>query len=162
MAKVYMTCGRICSGKSTYAKALSKEKKAVILSVDDITLALFGQQAGDKLDEYVERCERYFFDKSLEIVSLGINVILDWGFWTKRERSYAKGFYAANGVECEFHYIDIPDDEWKRRIDKRNKQTGRDGKCAYYVDEGLAKKADSIFERPDKSEIDVHIKWGDK
>ena len=41
MAEVIMMCGRICSGKSTYAKRLSREKNAVILSVDEITLALF-------------------------------------------------------------------------------------------------------------------------
>ena len=48
MAKVYMMCGRICSGKSTYAKALREMHHAVILSVDEITLALFGQDAGEQ------------------------------------------------------------------------------------------------------------------
>ena len=37
MAKVYILCGKICSGKSTYSQQLRKDKKAVILSVDDIT-----------------------------------------------------------------------------------------------------------------------------
>ena len=40
MPKVIMTCGKICSGKSTYAQKLRLEYSAVILSVDEITLAL--------------------------------------------------------------------------------------------------------------------------
>ena len=49
MPKVIMTCGKICSGKSTYAQKLRLEYSAVILSVDEITLALFGNEAGRKL-----------------------------------------------------------------------------------------------------------------
>ena len=83
MPKVIMTCGKICSGKSTYAQKLRLEYKAVILSVDEITLALFGNEAGEKLDDYVCRAEKYLYDKSIEIIETGTNVILDWGFWTK-------------------------------------------------------------------------------
>ena len=86
MAKIFMMCGRVCSGKSTYSQKLRQENKAVILSVDEITLTLFSQGAGDKHDFYVEMCEKYLYRKSLEIAETGINVVLDWGFWTKRER----------------------------------------------------------------------------
>ena len=53
MPKVLIMCGKICSGKSTYAEKLKFENKAVILSVDELTLALFENQAGEKLDFYV-------------------------------------------------------------------------------------------------------------
>ena len=36
MAKVIMTCGRICCGKSTYARKIKAETKAVILSIDEM------------------------------------------------------------------------------------------------------------------------------
>ena len=68
---------------------------------------------------YAEKFEQYFFQKSVEIVETGINVILDWGFWTKRERDFAKEFYGSRGIEYEFHYIIISDEEWYRRLDKR-------------------------------------------
>ncbi|MCQ2576776.1 MAG: ATP-binding protein [Treponema sp.] len=157
MAKVYMMCGKICSGKSTHAAELRKLHKAVVLSVDEITLALFGQDAGDKLDDYVARAEKYLYEKSVEIIESGINVILDWGFWTKRERNEAREFYASKNVECEFYYIDIPDEEWYRRLDKRNKAVMENKTSAYYVDEGLAEKFKQLFEIPDRSEIDVWI-----
>lgn len=157
MAKVFMTCGKICVGKSTYSKTLKEKHNAVILSVDEITLALFGRDAGENHDLYVERAEKYLFEKSVEIVKTGINVVLDWGFWQKHERDFAREFYKSNGIECEIHYINISDEEWKRRLEKRNNAV-LSGECnAYYVDEGLAKKFEGLFEKPEKTEVDLWL-----
>lgn len=158
MAKVIMSCGKICSGKSTYAKQQHIKNHAVILSVDEITLALFDQHIGDKHDAYVEKIEKYLFDKSVEIIETGINVILDWGFWTKEERTYAREFYRARRIDCEIHYIDISDEIWQERLQKRNQLILAGKINAYYVDAQLQKKVASIFEVPAKDEIDVWIK----
>ena len=154
MSKVIMTCGKICSGKSTYAKEQRKQRKAVILSVDELTLALFGRDAGEKLDDYVAKTKEYLYKKSLEIIDSGIDVILDWGFWTKEERACARSFFDSNGIANEFHYIDIDDDEWHRRIEKRNQDILAHKSDDYYVDEGLSAKFQAIFEKPDPSEMD--------
>ena len=83
MAKVILICGKICSGKSTYAEQLRIKERAAVLSVDEIMLALFEQQVGDKHEEYTQNIQKYLFEKSAELVETGINVILEWGFWTK-------------------------------------------------------------------------------
>ena len=158
MAKVYMTCGKICSGKSTYAQKLRRQYSAAVLSVDEITLALFGPTPGDMLDEYVRRTEEYLYQKSVELVETGINVVLDWGFWTKRERDEARQFYASHGIACGFHYLEIGDQEWFRRIAKRNADLVAGRTEAYYVDDGLARKFADIFQAPSPNEIDVWIK----
>ena len=152
MSKIFLMCGKICSGKSTCAKQLSREHKAVILSIDDIMLALFGQDAGEKHDHYVEMTEKYLYEKSLEILELGINVVLDWGFWTREKRDYARNFYGPRGIEHEFCYISISDEEWNRRLDKRNKDVKENRSDAYYVDEGLRRKFEAIFEAPENEE----------
>ena len=161
MAKVYMMCGRICSGKSTYAQRLRKEHRAVVLSVDEITLALFGGEPGDKLDDYVARTEKYLYNKSLEILECGTDVVLDWGFWTRRERDEAREFYGSRGIEYGFYYIDIADGEWARRIEKRNELVLSGALEAYYVDEGLAKKFAEIFEKPGADEGDISFTEGE-
>ena len=158
MAKVYLICGKICSGKSTYAEQLRVQNNAVLLSTDEITLALFGQHCGDKHDDYVERTQNYLFSKSLELLEVGINVILDWGFWLKEERDYAREFYNSRNIECEFHYIDISDETWKARLEKRNGEVLAEETCAYYVDDKLTEKFVSIFEVPCEDEIDVILK----
>ncbi len=155
MAKVIMTCGRICTGKSTYAAKLRKTLSAAVLSVDEITLALFGHDTGDMHDTYVERTEKYLFEKSVELIETGINVILDWGFWTREERRYARDFYSSHGIECELHYITVSDEEWHRRLEKRNAAVAAGDRSAYYIDEGLAAKFAAIFEPPTDDEIDI-------
>ena len=157
MAKVILVCGKICCGKSTYAEQLCSEKKAVLLSVDEIMLSLFGLYAGDKHDEYVDRTKKYLLDKSLEIIKTGVNVILDWGFWKKDERAFVKEFYSAKEIEYEFHYIDISDEVWRARLDKRNKEVSAGKTNAYIVDDDLAAKFEALFEMPGKEEIDFWI-----
>lgn len=158
MAKVFMICGKICSGKSTYAQQLRVKNHAALLSVDEITLALFGQYCGEKHDDYVERTQNYLFDKSLELISVGINVVLDWGFWMKEERDFAREFYKSREIACEFHYIDISDETWNARLNKRNSAILAEETSAYYVDENLAAKFGALFEMPGKDEIDVWVK----
>lgn len=157
MAKVFLICGKICSGKSTYSEKLRKEHGAVLLSVDEITLNLFGQHCGDEHDNYVERTEKYLFEKSLEILEVGVNVILDWGFWTKEERDFAKQFYNSHNIEYEFHYIDISDEVWNQRLAKRNAEVLKNETSAYYIDENIAKKFSNIFCKPEAKEIDILI-----
>ncbi len=157
MACVYMTCGKICSGKSTYARELRRRYHAAILSVDEITLALFGREPGEMLDEYVQRAETYLYGKSVELVETGVNVALDWGFWTKRERDEARAFYAAEGIPAELHYLDIPREEWLKRIAARNRAVLTGEADAYYVDDGLRAKFEAMFEVPSPDEIAVRV-----
>lgn len=149
-----MTCGTICCGKSTYARRLQAERKAVILSMDEVMLSLFPEGAGERHDEYVLRAERYLCALSLQILRAGTDVILDWGLWTRAQRDRLRAFYAAHGVESEIHYLRIGREEWERRIRSRN--AGKAGDASvYYVDEGLLRKAESLFEEPAKEETDV-------
>lgn len=152
---VYLICGKICAGKTTYSHILAKAKKAVLLSTDEITLAIFGQHIGEKHDEVVESVQNYLFEKSLEILDNGINVLLDWGFWLKEERDYAREYYSSRGIQCEFHYIDVSHDTWMDNIAKRNQAVIENRTSAYYVDDNLAKKFEGIFEEPERSEIDI-------
>lgn len=152
---VYLICGKICAGKTTYSHMLAKAKKAVLLSTDEITLAIFGQHIGEKHDEVVESIQNYLFEKSLEILENGINVLLDWGFWLKEERDYAREYYSSRRIQCEFHYIDVSYDTWMNNIAKRNQAVIENKTSAYYVDDNLAKKFEGIFEEPERSEIDI-------
>ena len=155
MAKVYLICGKLCCGKTTYSQKICAENDAVLLSVDEMILTVFGQNCGAKHDEYVNNAKKYLLNKSLELIDKNINVVLDWGFWTRKEREFAKDFYKSRGIDCELHYIDISDDVCKARIEKRNKAVLTDKTSAYYVDENLLDKFNSIFETPSEDEIDV-------
>ena len=153
MARVIMTCGKICCGKSTFARKMKEERNAVILSLDDVTLSLFPEGAGEMHDTYVLRAERYLLDLSLQITGAGTDVILDWGLWTREQRGRIRAFYRQHGVETEVYYLQISREEWERRIRKRNSRQAGD---SYFVDEGLIEKTERLFEEPSPDEVD-HI-----
>ena len=157
MAKVIMTCGKICCGKSTYARQLQSAGNAVILSIDEVTLSLFPEGAGEMHDTYVRRAEQYLLSLSLQIQRSGTDVILDWGLWTRVQRERLRGFYAEHGIDSEIHYLRIPQDEWERRIRKRNARRDPEQPDAYTVDEGLLRKVEALFEEPAAEETDVII-----
>ena len=155
MANVILICGKICSGKTTYAKRLITENSAVLLSVDEITLALFGQQIGEKHDEMVEKTQIYLFQKATEIIRTGINVIFDWGFWTIEERQYATKFFKVKRISVEWHYIDVCDDVWQKNLNQRNERITNGQDNFYFIDENIAAKFKRLFEIPNRNEMDV-------
>ncbi len=151
-AKVILICGKICSGKSTYAEKLRLERRAAVLSCDDLTLALFPEQLGDQHEEITRRAHEYLFQRAAELLALSVNVILEWGFWTVESRREAEAYFRNQGFETEWHYVEISDDAWRECIKKRN---GQHPSGAYAVDRNLMEKCASLFQPPDPKEIDV-------
>ena len=158
MAKIIFICGKICSGKTTYAKSLIKVNSAVLLSIDEITVALFGTDAGEEHDSIVEKTEKYLYQKSLEIIDSGINVIFDWGFWTQEERQEASAFYKKYNIDYEWHYIDASVEKLRENLNKRNHAVEQGKTAFYYFDDELANEFWDMFEEPLKSEINVWVK----
>ena len=155
MSKVILICGKICSGKTTYAKSLIKSKFAVLLSVDEITVALFGTDAGEHHDFFVEKTQTFLYQKSLEIIESGITVILDWGFWTKEDRREAVNFYNKHNIQFEWHYIDASKEVLNKNLEKRNQAIKNEQISFYYFDDELSNHFWNMFEVPQKDEIDV-------
>lgn len=147
MPKAILTCGKVCSGKTTLAKKLKAERNAVILSCDELMLSLFDEQLGEKHNETVRKSEEYLLKKSLEILECGIDVILDWGFWTKSERQQVGDFYNSHGFDIEWHFVNVPDEQQKRNILKRNSQRDEN---TYFISDEMAEKFNSVFENPDE------------
>lgn len=156
MAQVILLCGKICSGKSTYARELKKAQPAsVLLSCDQLMLTLFPGGAGEHHDMLAQRARQYHFDLSIELIGSGVDVILDWGFWTRSWREEARAFYAAHGVPCQLHYVDAAPEVWRRHIEARNQAVLSGQTNAYFVDDGLLAKLAARFEEPGDDEVDV-------
>lgn len=158
MPKVIAIIGKICSGKSYYAKQLKDKEKAVILSTDEATLDLIENEQGEFYNIFAERVNKYLRKKAVEIVNIGCNVILDWGFWTKTDRKELTDYFNDYGIDVEWHYIYIEQSRWEMLIEERNKRIkAGNGGSDFYLDEGLMKKLLSKFEEPTEEEIDVWI-----
>lgn len=156
--KVILICGKICCGKSTYAKQLQKKERAVVLSCDEIMLSLFDEYLGNDHERMSQATQHYLFKKSLEFLEIGVSVILDWGFWTAESRNEARAYYRLHDVQCETHYIDVADSLWFRLIAERNEKTDKNKPQNYRIDHALQQKCLNLFEEPSPEEIILTLK----
>ena len=156
MAKVIAICGKICCGKTYYSNTIKNKENAIILSCDEVTSMIFNNNLGDKHDEITQKIKQYLLQKSTDIINSDCNVILDWGFWSKKDRDNIREYYKSKHIKCELHYIDITDKAWEKNIEERNsKILNGDDMSNYYLDEGLINKLASLWQTPSQDEIDV-------
>ena len=70
-ASVYLMCGLPCSGKTTLAKRLESESKAVRFSIDEWMLNFYGEtMSRAEFDERSGRCERMIWNISEHLLLL--------------------------------------------------------------------------------------------
>ena len=160
MSKVYLFCGKICSGKTWYAEKNWNSSSAVILSRDEVTYDLADNQLElwEEYDAFAKRVNGYLRKKAVQIVQTGVDVILDWGFWTKADRMEISEYFRARGISYVWYYMDVSDEQWEKNIAERNRRVENgEGGYDFYVDEGLRNKVLSRFEIPAREEIDVWV-----
>ena len=159
MAKVILICGKICSGKTYYSNMIKDKYNAVIISPDEATYELINNEQGEFYNIFSRRLNKYLTKKVGEIVKSGANVIFERGLWTKEDRINTKKYYKEKNIECEIHYVYVDNETWKKNIAERNKrvQEGRGG-SDFYLDEGLMKKLESMWEEPTDNEYDILYK----
>lgn len=151
---VYLICGKICSGKTTYAKKLAEETRGVILSCDEVTYQLFDNNLGPRHDEMTVRIRSYLRRKAVEISRAGTDVILDWGFWSADTRAEITAFFKNMQIPVQWYYISVSDARWQANIRKRNALVLAGESTDYFLDEGLMTKLLSRFEEPKKADMD--------
>lgn len=153
MARVLLICGKIASGKSWYCRGLMERAPAVLLSVDELTLRLGPLR--ENHDKASGAIQEYLLDKAAQIAAAGVDVILDWGFWTRESREAARRYFRERRIETQWHYIDVPERAWRENIARRNAAVLAGEESGYYVDEGLLAKLAAGFQPPEPGEMDV-------
>jgi predicted kinase len=85
------------------------------------------------------------------VLTLGTDVILDFGCWAREEREDFRARAHALGADFKLHYMDVSLDELKRRLIARNRDVG-EGPVFYISDENLRKWA-ALFQPPGADEL---------
>src|SRR5664279_4360510 len=83
-ATVYLIVGLPGAGKTTRAKELEISASALRLTPDEWQIVLFGDQNPPEMRDLVEG---KLVQLGMRAAELGINVVFDFGFWGKDERS---------------------------------------------------------------------------
>jgi predicted kinase len=82
---------------------------------------------------------------------LGTNVILDYGFWAREEREEYRLRAKKLGASSEVHYLDVPEDELLRRLEKRNSRPSQD---SFLISEAAMKPWLAFFQKPTPDELE--------
>lgn len=117
MPTLHLICGLPGSGKSTLAKKLEAEHPALRLTPDEWMDRIVGDGYDEKKRDVVQTIQWEIAQKALR---LGVDVILETGFWSRRERDEYRDGARALGATVKLYYLDVPRDELWRRLNLRN------------------------------------------
>jgi len=144
--------GLPCSGKTTLAQKLEHELPALRLNLDEWHIPLFGQEAeAPEHDARHSLIEALLWNIAKRALELGTNVILDYGLWAREEREDYRLRAKQLGASSEVHYLDVPEDELLRRLEKRNSGTSQE---SFLISEEAMKPWIAFFQKPTLDELE--------
>ncbi|MEV0351835.1 ATP-binding protein [Nonomuraea sp. NPDC050680] len=115
-AKLLLMVGLPGAGKTTRAEELAVAHRALRLTPDEWMISLFdGSQPDGKRD----LLEGRLIALALRALRLGTNVVLDFGLWSRDERSALRWLAASAGAACQVIYLSIDKDVQRARIAHR-------------------------------------------
>ena len=120
---LYFLCGKMAAGKSTFARGLARDYRAVLLEEDHFLAVLFPGEIRSIAD-YVKYSSRVKEALSEHIVSLlrsGISVVLDFPGNTPNQRRWFRLLIDCAQVAHELHYLDVSDEVCKAQLRERSK-----------------------------------------
>lgn len=123
MSKVIMMCGVCGSGKTTYSKW--KEKEGYIrLSIDEEMWKTYGKRGIDypdnQYEEYSDIVEASLRKELLKLIQEGKNVVIDFSFWSKENRSFYRKLIEKSGGTVELVYMKSSLETLRKRLKQRN------------------------------------------
>ena len=87
---------------------------------------------------------------AIEALRCGTHVVLDFGVWSKDERSALRFLAAKVGAVCELRYVAASHDEQLRRISSRSTT---DPQASFEISSDELRAFRSIFQEPSASEL---------
>lgn len=136
------------AGKTTRAKELAATHRALRLTPDHWMIPLFGDSMADGKRWVLEG---RLISVALQALRLGTSVVLDYGLWSRDERSALRWLARSVGASCQVVYLPVDKDVQLARIAHRQETTPHQ---TFPMTEADLDAWRERFEVPDAAELD--------
>jgi len=152
--KLTLLCGLPGSGKSTLAKEMQSQKNTETFSSDKLLIRTYGTDfPPEKFDEYQKTLRESIKKKTTELLRAGVSVVLDFGFWTKAERTEYIELARQEQADSEIIFFDVSQTTLLKRIETRNTHLKHD---ELLVTPEMLTRFSKTFEPPTEDETTIY------
>ena len=144
---LYVMVGLPAAGKTTLARRLEIEHRALRFTPDEWMNPLFGESMADGKRNVLEG---RFIATALSALRLGFNVVLDFGVWAKDERTALRWLASTAGADCKLVYSAIDEAEQQERVRRRFATAPE---STFPMTEADLAEFRMIFQTPDEDEL---------
>ncbi|MCX5394874.1 ATP-binding protein [Streptomyces sp. NPDC006482] len=148
MTTLFLMVGLPGAGKTTRARQLAEEHGALRLTPDDWMIPLFGEADPDGKRDVLEGRMLWL---ALEAVRLGTDVVVDYGCWSRDERSAIRRLAEAEGACFRMVYLPVDVETQRTRIAHRRATTPEE---TLPITEADILQGRAYFEEPDAAELE--------
>lgn len=122
MATAHLIHGYIGAGKTTFARELATRLLAVRFSSDEWIARLYAEDESRIADfgvllDRVEAVQQPVWCRCLQ---LGVDVVLDQGFWARSKRDRVRELAAGIGADTKLYHVQCADSVAWQRVERRN------------------------------------------
>lgn len=114
---LFLTVGLPGTGKTTAARQIEVERGALRLTKDEWVKALYGDANPAAASAVIEG---RLIQIGLRALALGVDVVIDFGLWSRAERSALRHAAAGVGAGVVMRYFALAPDEQRRRLAARH------------------------------------------
>jgi predicted kinase len=146
MATAHLIFGRVGAGKTTFGRALATQRGALFFCLDEWMATLFMMDAPAPLTldwalPRTERAEAQIWAIVQQAFALGIDVVLELGFFRRTQRDRARA--AITGAAIAVHVVEAPAHVRRERVRERNRGSAT---FTVEVDDAMFDWAEAYFE----------------
>lgn len=152
MPTAHLIFGRVGAGKTTYGRELAAKRRALFFCLDEWMATLYMMDAPTPLTldwalPRTERAEAQITAIVRQATALGLDVVLELGFFRRAQRDRARA--AITGATIAVHVVEAPVELRRERVRERNRGSAT---LTVEVDDATFDWAEQYFEDLDEDE----------